>query len=65
MGNHNHAIQDTSIELAAPMPSKAVARALAAIAAATDIPFRVVLSNGAVVQTLHAAPELAGQRIER
>src|SRR5439155_17507932 len=56
MGNHNHAIQDTSIELTAPTPSKAVARALAAIAAATDIPFRVVLSNGAVVQTLHVAP---------
>jgi len=56
MGNHNHAIKDTSIVPAAPTPSKAVARKLAAIAAATDIPFRVVLSDGAVVQAHHAAP---------
>jgi hypothetical protein len=56
MGNHNHAIKDASIELAAPAPSKAVARTLAAVAAATDIPFRVVLSNGAIVQGRPATP---------
>jgi cyclopropane-fatty-acyl-phospholipid synthase len=56
MGNHNHAIKDASIELAAPAPSKAVARKLAAVAAATDIPFRVVLSNGAIVQGRPSAP---------
>jgi cyclopropane-fatty-acyl-phospholipid synthase len=56
MGNHNHAIKDASIELAAPSPSKAVARKLAAVAAATDIPFRVVLSSGAIVQGRATAP---------
>jgi cyclopropane-fatty-acyl-phospholipid synthase len=37
-------------------PSGALARKFAAVAAATDIPFRVVMSNGAVIQGRDAAP---------
>lgn len=55
MSNHNHVIRDPSA-LSPATPSKAVARRLAAVAAATDIPFRVVLSNGAVVQAKDVAP---------
>ena len=56
MGNHNHAINDASVGVAAPSASKAVARKLAAVAAATDIPFRVVLSNVVIIQGHPAAP---------
>ena len=55
MSNHNHVIREPST-LSSATPSKAVARKLAAVAATTDIPFRVVLANGAVVQAKDAAP---------
>ena len=56
MSNHNHAISDPAAAPPPATPSKAVARKLAAVAAATEIPFRVVLSNGAVVQARDVAP---------
>ncbi len=46
----------TSSTLSFLRPSAAVARSFAAIAAATDIPFRVVMSSGAVVQGREGLP---------
>ncbi len=56
MSNHNHVIRDPSTAPAPATPSKAVAGKLAAVAAATSIPFRVVLSNGAIVQARDGPP---------
>jgi len=56
MSNHNHVITDTLTAPAPATPSNAVARKLAAVAAATAIPFRVILSNGAVVQARDGPP---------
>jgi cyclopropane-fatty-acyl-phospholipid synthase len=55
LSNHNHVIPNPST-VSPASPSNAVARRLAAVAAATDIPFRVILSNGAMVQAREEAP---------
>ena len=55
MSNHNHAIHSPAGSPASP--AGAIARKFAAVQAATDIPFRVVLPNGAIVQVRDGAPD--------
>ena len=54
MNNHNHVIRSP---VGSPARAAgAIARKFAAVQAATDIPFRVVLPNGAIVQVRDGAP---------
>ena len=56
MSNHNHAAPGNQGITAPHVPGGAIARKIAAIGARTDIPFVVVLANGAVLRNSDASP---------
>jgi cyclopropane-fatty-acyl-phospholipid synthase len=55
MSNHNHVIRSPSA-VSPASSAGALARRFAAVQAATDIPFRVVLPDGAIVQVRDGVP---------